>query len=161
MGQLLKLGPVGPRRMFSLDELNQPVAVGPVGQPFTPGPVGTHVRVSDCKRMDWIDDRPVGSTGILDPVNQTGSPIQTDFMKIGTINEPASLGDTPPSSDSGVHSLGEQWENMSINSMDMESEQNERPTYGSTMRRRVSDTRVPPNTEEDTVAYKYRARRCN
>ena len=33
--------------------------------------------------------------------------------------------------------------------MDLESEQNERPTYGSTMRRRVSDTRVPPNTEED------------
>ena len=70
-------------------------------------------------------------------------------MKIGTTNEPASLGYTPPSSDSGVHSLGEQWENMSTNSMDMESEQNERPTYGSTMRRRVSDTRVPPNTEED------------
>ena len=70
-------------------------------------------------------------------------------MKIGTINEPVSLGDTPPSSDSGVHSLGEQWDNMSTNYMDMESEQNERPTYGSTMRRRVSDTRVPPNTEED------------
>ena len=88
------------------------------------------------------------------PVNwirqkKTESPIQTDFMKIGTINEPASLGDTPPSSDSGVHSLGEQWENMSTNSMDMESEQNERPTHGSTMRRCVSDTRVPPNTEED------------
>ena len=38
---------------------------------------------------------------------------------------------------------------MNTNSMDMESEQNERPTYGSTMRRRVSDTRVPLNTEED------------
>ena len=145
VGQSFRLGLVGPRRMFSLDELNQPVAVGPVGQPFTPGPVGTHARVSDCKRMDRIDDSPVGSTGILDPAKQTGSPIQTDFMKIGTRNEPASLGDTPPSSDSGVHSLGEQWEN----SMDMESEQNERPTYGSTMRRRVGDTRVPPNTEED------------
>ena len=33
--------------------------------------------------------------------------------------------------------------------MDLESEQNERPTYGSTMGRRVSDTRVPMNTEED------------
>ena len=70
-------------------------------------------------------------------------------MKIGTINRTASLGDTPPSSYSGVHSLGEQWENMSTNSMDLESEQNERPTYGSTMRRRFSDTRVPPNIEED------------
>ena len=64
--------------------------------------------------MDRGDDSSVGSTGILDPVNQTGSPIQSDFLKIGTINGPASSGDIPPSSDSGVHSLGEQWENMSI-----------------------------------------------
>ena len=107
VGRFLKFGPVGPRTMLSLDELNQPVAVGPVGHPFTPGPVGTHAMVSDDKRMDRRDDSPVGSTGILDPVNQTGSPIQSDFRKIGTINGPASSGDTPPSSDSGVHSLGE------------------------------------------------------
>ena len=149
VGQSFILGPVGPRRVFSLYELNQPVAVGPVGQPFTTGPVGTHERESDCKRMDRIADSPVGSTEILDQVKQTESPIQTDFMKIGTINEPASLGDTPPSSDSGVHSLGEQWENMSTSSIDMESEQNERPTHSSVMGRRVSDNRVPPNTEED------------
>ena len=99
--------------------------------------------------MDRIDDSPVGSTGILDPVNQTGSPIQTDLRKIDTINRPASLGDTPPSSDSGVHSLGEQWENMSTSSIDMESEQNERPTHGSAIGRHVSDNRVPPNTEKD------------
>ena len=54
-----------------------------------------------------------------------------------------SLGDTPPSSDS------EQWENMSISVFDMESEQNERPTSGSPTGRRGSDTRVPPNTEEE------------
>ena len=97
--------------MSSLDELNQPVAVGPVGQPFTTGPVGNHVRESDYKRMNRIDDSPEGSTGILDPVNQTGRHIQTDRMKIGTVNEPASVADSPPSSDSGVHSWGEQWEN--------------------------------------------------
>ena len=146
VGQSFILGPVGPRMMFSLYELNQPVAVGPVGQPFATGP-GTHERESDCKRMDRIADSPVGSTEILDQVKQTESPIQTDFMKIGTINEQASLGDTPPSSDSGVHSLGEQWENTS--SIDMESEQNERPTHGSVMGRRISDNRVPQNTEED------------
>ena len=70
-------------------------------------------------------------------------------MKIVTIDEPASLGDTPPSSDSGVHNLGEQWENMSTSTIDMESEQNERPTNCSPMGRRGSDTRVPRNTEED------------
>ena len=107
------------------------------------------MRVADCKRMDRIDDSPVGSTEILYPVNQTGRPIQTDLMKIGTINRLASLGDTPPSSDSGVHSLGEQWENMSTSSIDMESEQNERPTHGSAIGWHVSNNRVPPNTEED------------
>ena len=89
------------------------------------------------------------STEILDRVKQTEGPIQTNFMKSGTINEPASSGDTPPSSDSGVHSLGEQWENMSTSSIDTASEQNKRPTHGNVMGRRVSDSRVPPNTEED------------
>ena len=130
VGQSFILGPVGPRRMFSQYELNQPVAVGLVGQPFTTGPVGTHEMVSNCKLMDRIADSPVGSTEISDPEGETESPIQTDFT---------SLGDTPPSSDSGVHSLGEQWENMSTSTIDMESEQNGRG----------SDTRVPPNTEED------------
>ena len=137
--------PGGPQKDVLLCELNQPVAVGPVGQPFTTGPVGTHERESDCKRIDRIADSPVGSTEILDQVKQTEIPIQTDFMKIGTINEPASLGDTPPSSDSDVHNLGEQWES----SIDMESEQNKRPTHDSVMGRRVSDNCVPPNTEED------------
>ena len=116
------------------------MAVGPVGQPFTTGPVGTHEMVSNCKRMDRIADSPVGSTEIPDPAEETESPIQTDFT---------SLGDTPPSSVSGVHSLGEQWENMSTSTIDMESEQNERPTNGSPMGRRGSDTRESPNTEED------------
>ena len=155
VGQSFILGPVGPRRMFSLYELNQPVAVGPADQPFTTGPVGTHEREPDCIRTDRIADSPVSSTEILDRVKQTESPIQTDFIKSGTINEPASLGDTSPSSDSGVHSLGEQWENMSTNYMDMESEQNKRPTHGYVMGRRVSDSRVPPNTEEDYISYPW------
>ena len=124
--------------MFSQYDLNQPVAVGPVGQPFTTGPVGTHEMVSNCKQMDRIADSPVGSTEISDPAGETGSPIQTDFTR---------LGDTPPSSDSGIHCSGEQWENMSTSTIDMVSEQNERPTNGSPMGRRGSDTRVPPNTE--------------
>ena len=112
MGQSFISGPVGPRRMFSQSKPNQPVAVGPVGQLVTTGPVSPHEMVSNCKRMDRIADSPVGSTVIPDPVEQTESPIQTDFMKIVTIDEPASLGDTPPSSDSGVHSLGEQWDKI-------------------------------------------------
>ena len=83
------------------------------------------------------------------PVEQTESLIQLGFMKIVTTDGLASLGDTPPSSDSGIHSLGEQRENMSISTADTEAEQNVRPTNGSPTGRRGSDTRVPPNTEED------------
>ena len=126
--------------MFSLDEINQPVAVGPVGHPVTPGPVGTQARVSEVRRMDQGDYSPVGSTGILGPVDQTGSHVRSDFVKISMINGPASSGGTPPSSDSCIQSLGEQWVNMSTNSIDTESEQNESPTYDSTMSRRASDT---------------------
>ena len=38
---------------------------------------------------------------------------------------------------------------MSTSSIGMESEQNTRPTHSSVTGRRISDTRVPPNTEED------------
>ena len=113
VGQSLILGPVGPRRMFSQCKPNQwllaeSVAVGPVGQSFTTGPVGPCEMVSNCKRMDRIAYSPVGSIVIPDPVEQTESLIQTGFIEIVTTDGPASLGDTPPSSDSGIHSLGEQ-----------------------------------------------------
>ena len=62
--------------MFSQCKPNQPVTVGPVGQSFTPGPVGPSGMVSNCKRMDQIAYTLVGSTGIPDPVEQTESPIQ-------------------------------------------------------------------------------------
>ena len=135
--------------MSSLDEVIQPVAVGPVGHPFATSPVGNHVRKSDYERRGRIDDGPVGSTGIQHPQNRTGSRTETDVRKLGTVSEPASSDDMSPSSDSGVHSLGEQWGNMSSYSMNGESEQNEIPTYESSIGWRVSDNRVPPNTEED------------
>ena len=149
VGQAFITGPVGPRRMFSPYKLNQPVTVGPEDQPATSGPVGTHEGESDCKRTAQISESPVGSTEILDRVKQTVSPSRTDIAKSGIVNEPASSGDTPPSSDSGVHSLGEQWENMSTSSIDMGSEQYNRPTPGNVSGRRVSDSRVPQNTDID------------
>ena len=44
-------------------------------------------------------------------------------MNIGTAHGQTGSCDTPPSSDSGVHSLEEQWENMSTESLDTTSEQ--------------------------------------
>ena len=122
-----------------------------MGQSFTPGPVGPCGIVSKCKPNDPIADSPVGSTETPDPVDETERPLQIDFMKIVTTDGPASLVDTPPSSDSGIHSWGEQWENMSISMANTEAEQNVRPRICSPTGRRVSDTRVPPNTEEDEV----------
>ena len=152
VGPSVILGLVGPRRMLSQCKPDQPVADGPVGQSFTPGPVGPCGIVSKCKPNDPIADSPVGSTETPDPVDQKERPIQIDIMKIVTTDEPASLVGTPPSSDSGIHSWGEQWENMSISTTDTEEEeQNGRPRICIPTGRRVSDTRVPPNTEEDQV----------
>ena len=149
VGPSVILGPVGPRRMLSQCKPDQPVAVGPVGQLFTPGPVGPCGMVSICEPNDLIADSLVGLTETPDPVDETERPIQMDFMKIVPTDGPASLADTPPSSDSGIHSWGEQWENMSISTADTEAEQNRRLRICSPTGRRVSDTRVPPTTEED------------
>ena len=134
------LGPVDHRRMFSQCKPDHPVAVGPVGQLFTTGPVGPCGMVSNHELHDPIADSPVGLTETPYPVDETERPFQIDFMKIVQTDGPASLVDTPPSSDSGIHSWGEQWENMSISTADTETEQNGRPRICSPMGWCVSDT---------------------
>ena len=142
------VGPVDPIRMFSQSKPDQPVAVGPVGQLFTTGPVGPCGMVSNHELHDPIVDSPVGLTEISNRVDETERPIQIDFMKIVQTDGPVSVVDTPPSSDSGVHSWGEQWENMSISTTDTDTEQNGRPESCSQTGRCVSDTREPPNTKD-------------
>ena len=73
-----------------------------------------------------VTDRPV-------PVIQTECAVQIDRVNIGVANGPTDSGVTPPSSDSGIHSLGEQWENMSANSMSTESIQTVKNFYGGAM----------------------------
>ena len=143
VGRLFSLDPMGPSGMLSLDEWNQPPAVGPVGKPSITGPLGNQGSESDCRRTIQLRSESESSTGVPDPGIQTGSDVQTDRMNIGTANGQAGSSDTPPSSNSGVHSLGEQWENMSTNSMDMESEQN-----GGDPGQLGSETSRPLNTEE-------------
>ena len=132
-GQPVADGPVGPsdivdpRRMSSQCKSDQPVAVGPVGQLFTTGPVGSRGIIANHELHDPIADSPVGLTETSDPVDETERPIQIDFMKVVQTDGPASLVDTPPSSDSGVHSWGEQWENMSISTADTETERDGKP----------------------------------
>ena len=56
--------------------------------------------------------------GIPDTVPQTGSEVQTDRVNISTENGRTVWRETSLSSDSGIHSWTEQWENMSENSTD-------------------------------------------
>ena len=118
VAQLFNSDPLCPSGMPFLDELDQPLAVGPVGQPFITGPLGKHASEPDCRQTNRIHSGPGGSTGVLHAANQTGSDVQTDHLGMGTTDGPASSGSAPPSSDSGVHSWKEQWENMSENLTD-------------------------------------------
>ena len=54
-------------------------------------------------------------------------------MNVSKVNGQTDSSVTPPSSDSGIHSLGEQWENMSANSMSTESIQTVKTSYGGVM----------------------------
>ena len=125
MDRLLSLDPMGPSGMLSLDVYNQPPVVGPVGKPSIPGPMGHPGSEPDCGQTIQPRSESESSTDGPDPVIQTGSDVQTDRVNTGTVNGQTGSSDTPPSSDSGVHSLEEQWENMSTDSLDMESEQTE------------------------------------
>ena len=89
-----------------------------------------------------------GVADIPDTVPQTGSEVQTDRINIRTNNGQTDWRETSLSSDSGVHSWTEQWENMSENSTDSSVCH----TVGSHQEDsgRVShlEFRAPPNTEE-------------
>ena len=132
-----------------LDEFYQPLAIGPVGQPFITGPLGEHVSEPDRKWRSQIYSGPEGSTGVLDAVNQNGSDVQTDRLSISTTNGPASSGNIPPSSDSGVHSWNEQWENMTENSTHSASGQTVGSDCEGSGRVPLIEIRAPPNTEEE------------
>ena len=80
---LFNSDPLCPSGMPFLNDLHQPLAVGPVGQPIITGPLGKHVSEPDCRRTNRIHSGPGGSTGVLDTVNQTGSDVPTDRLNIG------------------------------------------------------------------------------
>ena len=125
MDRLLNLDPMGPSGMISLDGYNQPPAVGPVGKPSRPGPGDHPGSKADCGQTIQLKSESEGANDVPDPVIQTGSDVRTDRMNIGTVHGQTGSCDTRPSSDSGVHSLEEQWENMSTESLDTTSEQTE------------------------------------
>ena len=75
------------------------------------------------------------------PVIQMECEVQIDRVNIGIVNGPTDPSVTPPTSDSGIHSLGEQWENMSAHSMSIESIQTVKTFCGGAMYRKTGKLR--------------------
>ena len=104
-------------------------ANGPTDSSVVPPSSGSVVH-SLGKRTTQTKSESDSVAGIPDPVIRTGSEVQTDRVNISMANGPTDSTVTPPSSDSGVHSLGEQWENMSTNSTNTGSIQTVKTFYG-------------------------------
>ena len=80
-----------------------------------------------------------------------GMSVQIDINEVVTTDEPANSIGTSPSSDSGIHSLGEQWEDISVTTTDAEEEQNRTTRIYTPTQQCGIDICVPTNTEEDNV----------
>ena len=82
-------------------------------------------------------------------VPQTGSGVQTDRVKISTSNRQTDWCETSLSSDSGIHSWTEQWENMSEYSTDGSVHHTVVSHQEDSGRVSHLACRTPPNTEEE------------
>ena len=105
--------------------------------------------MSDCSLKTQTRSESESVTGVPDPVIQMGSEVQTDRVNIRTDNRLKDSRETSHSSDSGIHSWTEQWENMSENltySSLYHTVGSHREDSG-----RVSqlEFRAPPNTEDE------------
>ena len=132
-----------------MDDPPHPLTLDPVGQPPITGPSDKHVSELGCGRINQIQNYPGGSTGILDTASQTSSNVSADRLNIGTFGRVATSVGATPSSDSGIHSWKEQWENRSELSSDDALGQPVRSDWSSSERVHTSDIRTPPNTEEE------------
>ena len=149
VGQLDNSDPLRPGGVPSMDDPPYPLTLDPVGQPPVTGPPDRHVSELGCGRIDRIQNDPEGSSGILDTASQTSSNVLADRLNIGTVGRVATSIGATPSSDSGIHSWKEQWENMSELSSDDASGQPVQPDWSSPERGYMSDIRTPANTEEE------------
>ena len=107
------LDPMGPRAMLSLGNGNQPASIGPVGRPWMTGQLEIQTGEPEYERSTQTRSGSVSAAVKPDPAIRTGGGVRTDDMKFDTINGQSESCTVSPSSDSGVHSLGEQWEYMS------------------------------------------------
>ena len=149
VGQLDNSDLLRPGGVPYMDDPPYPLTLDPVGQPPVTGLPDRHVSELNCGRINHIQNGPEGSSGILDTTSQTSSNVSADQLNIGTVGRVATSIGATPSSDSGVHSWKEQWENISELSSDDASRQPVQPDWSSPERDYMSDIRTPANTEEE------------
>ena len=127
------------------------VADGPVGPSVTLGPVGPGGTLFQCNSDQPVADGPVGTSVKLGILGLRGMSVQIDSNEVVMTDEPANSVGTSPSSDSGIHTLGEQWEDISVTTTDAEEEQNRTTQIYTPTQRCGIDTCVPTDTEKDNV----------
>ena len=149
VGQLDHSDPLRPRGAPSMDDALYPLTLDPVGQPPITGSLDRPVSEMGWGREDRIQNDPEGSSGILDTASQDRSNVSANRLNIGTVGRVATSVGATPSSDSGVHSWKEQWENMSELSSDDASGQPVQPDWSGPERGHMNNIRTPPNTEEE------------
>ena len=149
VGQLFSLNPTGPSSVSSGEDKRQPPCVCSLDKPWMTERLDDRSGEPDYERNTQTRSESESVSGVRDTVVKMRSEVRTDRGNITTDGRPTDSRETSHSSDSGVHSWTEQWENMSENSTDS-------PLYhtvGSHREdsRRVSqiEFRVPPNTEDE------------
>ena len=128
--------------------VNISMANGPTDSSVIPPSSDSVVR-SLGERTTQTKSESESVAGIPDPVIQTGSEVQTDRLDISTENWLTNSRETSPSSDSGVHSWTEQWENMSENSTDSSVYHTVDSHQEDSGRVSHLEFRAPPNTEDE------------
>ena len=129
------------------DRANISMANGPTDSNVIPSSSDSAVR--SLGELNQTKSVSKSVAGIPDPVPQTGSEVQTDRVNISTENGRTDWRETSLSSDSGVHSWTEQWENMSENSTDSSVYHTVHSHQEDSGRVSHLEFRAPPNTEEE------------
>ena len=131
-----------------VDRANISMANGPADVVVLPPPNDSNVRGLG-EELIQTESEFERDVSIPVPVPRTGSGVQADCVKINTCNGQTDWCETSLSSDSGIHSWTEQWENMSENSTD--SSVHHAVVSDQEDAGRVSHLvcRTPPNTEEE------------
>ena len=149
LGRLFSLDPMGPRGVSTVGDENQSPSVDSSAKPWMTERLDDRTGEADYKSTTQTRSESESATGVRDPVIQTESEVQTVRVNVSPDNGLTNSRDASRSSDSGVHSWTEQWENMSEYSTDSsvyDTVDSHRSDSGGVSHLKFS---APPNTEDE------------